>query len=66
MSDSSQPASTVPAAPADQPTSLGRDAWRRLKHNRLATVSLGLVAFIVASVILVFFGIGYLLGRLFL
>jgi hypothetical protein len=27
---------------------------------------IGLVAFIVASVILVFFGIGYLLGRLFL
>jgi len=27
---------------------------------------IGLVAFIVASVILVFFGIGYLLGRVFL
>ena len=27
---------------------------------------IGLVAFIVATVILVFFGIGYLLGRLFL
>jgi hypothetical protein len=27
---------------------------------------IGLVAFIVATVILVFFGLGYLLGRLFL
>ena len=29
-------------------------------------IMIGLVAFIVASVILVFFGVGYLLGRLFL
>jgi hypothetical protein len=29
-------------------------------------IMIGLVAFIVATVILVFFGIGYLLGRLFL
>jgi hypothetical protein len=29
-------------------------------------VMIGLVAFIVAAVILVFFGFGYLLGRLFL
>ena len=29
-------------------------------------VMIGLVAFIVAAVILIFFGFGYLLGRLFL
>jgi hypothetical protein len=29
-------------------------------------IMIGLVAFIVATVILVFFGIGYLLGRVFL
>jgi hypothetical protein len=29
-------------------------------------IMIGLVAFIVATVILVFFGFGYLLGRLFL
>ncbi len=29
-------------------------------------VMIGLVAFIVAAVILIFFGIGYLLGRVFL
>ena len=29
-------------------------------------IMIGLVAFIVATVILVFFGVGYLLGRLFL
>ncbi len=35
------------------------------EHPRLLTM-MGLVAAIVAAVILVFFGIGYLFGRLFL
>lgn len=34
------------SASSSSPNSLGRDAWRRLKHNRLAIVSLAIVALI--------------------
>ena len=34
--------STPPTEPP--PTSLGRDAWRRVTQNKLALVSLGIVA----------------------
>jgi hypothetical protein len=40
---SATPPPIATAEPADQPVSLTRDAWRRLKQNRLATFSLVLV-----------------------
>jgi divalent metal cation (Fe/Co/Zn/Cd) transporter len=41
-------------------------AGARLDSPALIGAAIGLVAFVVATVILVFFGIGYLLGRIFL